>query len=344
MFYMKPGCLILLSLFVFSCLPDSNYEPASDLKRSEPKIDLKMDSRSNKGFLLGFEPYLTKWDYVSEDTLYAVLKSYFEFAKKEEVFFVDRTIVVLPENIGTWLVFSGEKNAVFSKPTIQSAISELILNNIIRFTWVYSFDSSYAIDKKKETVFRMKSYRMAEYYQNIFSRLASEYRVDIVAGSIVLPEPKVVEGKITITEGPLQNVSFYFHSDGSVDSEISRKQVVSDYEKDFLIGQGRGKNPIYNTPLGLLYIMMYSDAWDKDINLDANSKNFDFLAMPGFLLSKNVSKKSGIPKQTKKNKNESMIIASFNGEIWDIETNDITQLNSKKMSKKIGRITAMGIK
>ncbi len=72
-----------------------------------------------------------------------------------------------------------------------------------------------------ETVYQMKAWQMAYKYQSIFSRLAKEYRVSIVAGSIVLPNPKVIEGNITPTDGPLRNVSFYFHSDGRVDEKMS---------------------------------------------------------------------------------------------------------------------------
>ena len=51
-------------------------------------------------------------------------------------------------------------------------------------------------------------------YQSLFGGLAETYGVTIVAGSIVLPEPRVEEGVLLVGDGPLYNVSLVFDRTG----------------------------------------------------------------------------------------------------------------------------------
>lgn len=55
---------------------------------------------------------------------------------------------------------------------------------------------------------------MAEQYQTLFGGLAKEFGVTLVAGSIVLPEPAIDNGKLKLGSGPLYNSSVTFGSDG----------------------------------------------------------------------------------------------------------------------------------
>jgi hypothetical protein len=280
---MKLRILLVLLLIFATCKKQTNSDDLSQISQRSPNIEIQIEGKPQKGFLIGFEPFLIKDDYQTEDTFYRILKAYFDYAKKEEVIAVERTIVVMPEYIGTWLVASGEKFSLFEKHTISEAMEELVLNHLGRFLWVFLFEQGHATDRLKETLFRMKAFQMAEAYQNVFSRLAKEYRVDIVAGSIVLPEPKVVEGKITITDGPLQNVSFYFHSDGSVDPQITRKVFLIEEEKEFLAEKKSFENPVFNTPLGILNTMICADSWYPEAYQKALENSAEIIAIPSLV-------------------------------------------------------------
>lgn len=211
---------ILLCLLV--CCKKNEIHPILLDEVPKPKsIQLSSQGEFKKGSLLIIDPFLVSKSYGSEEILYQTLKLYFDFAKEKGKISVDRTLVRLPVHIGTWLLFSGEDRSLFLAETLGGFYKKISEENFASFLWVYLYNKSYAKNEFVETVYQMKAWQMAYKYQSIFSRLAKEYRVSIVAGSIVLPNPKVIEGNITPTDGPLRNVSFYFHSDGRVDEKMS---------------------------------------------------------------------------------------------------------------------------
>lgn len=381
MISMKLRILICPLLLFVSCSKQTSMIDISQVEPRIPQIEFQLEGKAKKGFFIGMEPFLLQKDYRSEESFYRILKAYFDYAKKEEVIATERTVVILPEYLGTWLVASGEDSTLFDKKTIAEAMQEVALSHLGRFLWIYFFEKSYASDKMKETLFRMKALQMADSYQNVFSRLATEYRVDIVAGSIVLPEPKVIEGKITITDGPLQNVSFYFHSDGTVDAKITRKQFLIDEEKNFLSNQLKISNPVFKTPLGLLYIMICADSWYPEAYKDAKENSAEIIAIPSLVApaeSWNLKwngyngeqapidvnhqdvlkisewqawKKYSLLGRSKKININTGMNVFFNGNIWDLNPSGSAFLlrNGKQVSvkrnkeKSLGVIYALGI-
>jgi|JI8StandDraft_1071087.scaffolds.fasta_scaffold10791_2 predicted amidohydrolase len=381
MISMKLRILICPLLLLVSCSKQTSMIDISQVEPRIPQIEFQLEGKAKKGFFIGMEPFLLQKDYRSEESFYRILKAYFDYAKKEEVIATERTVVILPEYLGTWLVASGEDSTLFDKKTIAEAMQEVALSHLGRFLWIYFFEKSYASDKMKETLFRMKALQMADSYQNVFSRLATEYRVDIVAGSIVLPEPKVIEGKITITDGPLQNVSFYFHSDGTVDAKITRKQFLIDEEKNFLSNQLKISNPVFKTPLGLLYIMICADSWYPEAYKDAKENSAEIIAIPSLVApaeSWNLKwngyngeqapidvnhqdvlkisewqawKKYSLLGRSKKININTGMNVFFNGNIWDLNPSGSAFLlrNGKQVSvkrnkeKSLGVIYALGI-
>lgn len=332
----------ILSLLMSCQAPTSPVKITPGSERI-PQIEIQIVGRAQKGFFLGMQPYLTKDDYRSEDTFYQALKAYFDYAKREEVIASERTVIVFPENIGYWLVASGETDSVFSQVTFSNATKEMKFEHLGRFILVYLFEKNYSQDRTKESVFRMKAWQMAEVYQNVFSRLAQEFRVDIVAGSIVLPEPKVVEGKITMTDGPLQNVSFYFHSNGTIDPEITRKKTPGDQELGLVFGAKDTNPSIMKTPLGLLLPSL--DVEQTEEIKTTIDKEVQFLAKPAFAYQPAAVGK------LKKTNFPNVIRVYLNGNFWETKTYgtaDILykdkQVNVKRIKENgFGMIYALGI-
>lgn len=276
---------VFVSIFIFTIHCQKQIVPQEEISKyvPNPKIYIQKEGMAKRGSFVGMEPYLNKYSYATEDSFYLALNEYFRMAKENELLFVDRSIVVLPEYIGTWLVVTAEDKSIFDTNTIQEAMEVLVKHNFGSFLWHYLFSSSYSSDTLKETLFRMKAWQMTDRYQSVFARLAREYRVSIVAGSIVLPQPKVVEGKITPTDGPLENVSFYFHPDGRVDDQIVRKLFPIVDEKEFLKEGKLDENPSYQTPLGKLYTMVCADSWFPEVYKELKKTESELLAVPSFV-------------------------------------------------------------
>ncbi|MCW7469230.1 nitrilase-related carbon-nitrogen hydrolase [Leptospira kanakyensis] len=276
---------VFISILVFTIHCQKQIVPQEEISKyvPTPKVYIQKEGMAKRGSFVGIEPYLNKYSYATEDSFYLALNDYFRVAKENELLFVDRSIVVLPEYIGTWLVVTAEDKSIFATNTIQEAMEVLVKQNLGSFLWHYLFSNSYSSDTLKETLFRMKAWQMTDRYQSVFARLSREYRVSIVAGSIVLPHPKVIEGKITPTDGPLENVSFYFHPDGRVDDQIVRKLFPIIDEKEFLKEGKLDENPSYQTPLGKLYTMVCADSWFPEVYTEFKKSESELLAVPSFV-------------------------------------------------------------
>ncbi|TGM23599.1 carbon-nitrogen hydrolase family protein [Leptospira selangorensis] len=282
-FFVAFSILLSLGTVTIQCKKQSLDSSLLFESLPKPNLFIQKEGKGKRGTVIGMEPYLNQFTYASEESFYLSLKEYFQTAKENDMLFVDRSIVVLPEYIGTWLVVTGEDKSIFLSGTILEAMEQLVKHNLGSFLWHYLFSNSYASDHLKETLFRMKAWQMADRYQSLFSRFAREYRVSILAGSIVLPHPKVVEGKITPTDGPLENVAFYFHPDGRVDETIVRKLFPIAEEKQFLQEGKANENPTYRTPLGRLYTMICADSWFPEEYRELVQSESEILAVPSFV-------------------------------------------------------------
>ncbi|WP_246047672.1 carbon-nitrogen hydrolase family protein [Leptospira ilyithenensis] len=374
-------CFSFLVILLTNCSKTELDLQTALAKQPKSEIEIQTEGRPQKGYLVGIEPYLIQSSYSTDEAFYQSLKVYFDYAKREEVLPVERTVVVLPEYIGTWLVASGEDKSLFEKNTVSDAMEIVVLKNLGRFVWFYLFGNNSSTDSLKETLFRMKAWQMAHSYQTVFSRLAKEYRIAIVAGSIILPEPKVVEGKITVTDGPLQNVSFYFRSDGEVDERVTRKSFPIEDEKSFISGFDPGSNPSILTSLGTLATLVCADSWYPEAYQNASNQSATLLAIPSLLapadawdkkwngynggkIPKDVNlkdinqitewqawKKYSLLGRAEAHQIKNGMNVFFRGQVWDIiATGDAFLLQNgkpvavkRKNLKNLGRVYALGI-
>lgn len=210
--------------------------------------------------IVAIQPYMVSGDYLSENHFYQKMKTYFDKAKQEE-YFHERTVVLLPEYIGTWLVVNGEKSSVAEASSIQQAMTTLVLSNPFGVLQS-SFKSQGESDRMAASIFRMKSPSMAAVYGNVFKQLAQEYKVTIAAGSIVLPDPFVENNEIKVnTEGPLYNTGFVFTSDGTIIPSMVKKSFPITSELPFVKPYPIEELPVFDLPAGKTTVLVCADSW-----------------------------------------------------------------------------------
>lgn len=124
----------------------------------------------------------------------------------------ERTIVVLPEHVGTGLFALGEKPEVQQARTLRDAMQWMALSN--PGSYLRALTGNQGDDRRTGAVLRLKARQMAEDYQAIFGGLAREFGITLVAGSIVLPEPYLENDRLRIGDGPLRQVSLTFDGRG----------------------------------------------------------------------------------------------------------------------------------
>lgn len=168
------------------------------------------------GNLLIIRPELFPLDYQSPEHLRLKLVAALDNAGNAGLL-GPRTLVVLPEHIGTWLLAVGEKPEFYRARTRQQVRNWLLLGNpvLVLEVLLRNLDA----DRLDEALLRMKAERMASDYQTLFANLARDYGVTLLAGSILLPEPHIENGLLKSGSGPLRTISLVFGPDGHISGE-----------------------------------------------------------------------------------------------------------------------------
>jgi len=267
----------------------SNHDRASGTEGIYPRYvigDLEEFGKNNgKGNVIALSPYLHTYDFSSQEAFYNMLQYYFSFARRRKLL-DDSTVVVLPEYIGTWLVVANEKRSVYADTSLEEGMKTLVFSNIVKFGSAYC--KATAKDKAKEAVFRMKADKMADIYQKIFSRLAKEFHVTIVAGSIVLPNPSAENGKLKIDQsGKLYNVTAVFDVNGNILSPLTKKHFPIEEEKSFTCKAEKEQQPVNKTRSGNLAVLICADAWYPQNYQTLSDKTIDILAVPSYVSGNN---------------------------------------------------------
>ncbi|MCB1309446.1 MAG: carbon-nitrogen hydrolase [Leptospiraceae bacterium] len=282
-----PIVLLICGYQLWAAIGRAEFSNTQSLSQEADADIPEVESAVSYGFpqqninLLGIQPDMRAGDYRNAQSLYNKLNGYLLQARQRD-WIGERTIVIFPEYIGTWLVAANEKESVYSAPTMSAAMQALVSSNVFQFVW-YFLDTS-AEDRASSALFAMKGAQMARQYAAVFSSLAREYAVTIVAGSIVLPEPRVIDGRIiTQSSGPLYNASFVFQPDGTPAPTVIRKVYPIEDELPFLQAADVDTLPAVDTAAGKLGILICADAWYPDVYARLASENVRLAVVPAYL-------------------------------------------------------------
>lgn len=230
--------------------------------------------------LLAVQPFLTPADYRDSRALHSRLAGLLSAARERNLL-TDRTVVVFPEHIGTWLVAGHAPAAAYAAPHMSGAALALIAGD--PFAFARAFFASNEVDRTAAAMFRSRSPMMARAYQDVFADLTREYAVSIVAGSIVLEAPTIADGRLSTRRGPLYNVSAVFNPDGSLADHLVVKAYPIPSERRFAASASEDEAPVFLTPAGRLGLLICADSWHPDRYAALRRAGAEFLAVPGFI-------------------------------------------------------------
>lgn len=252
---------------------------------SDLRINLAVDEGvpADRGNLLGIQPELFPADYQSLERLHLKLAAYLQKARDQGLV-NDKTIVVLPEHIGTWLMVSGEKNELYQATNLKEAMNWLSASNPLLF--LRALISAKGDDRIDDAYLRMKAPAMARDYQVLFGGLAKEFGVTLVAGSIALPNPSVSQGQLQIGHGALYNTSVVFDRDGLPLGQPQRQLYPIFDERGFIEPGDENTVSVVDTPAGRLGILIGSDSWYPDNYRKLNEQGAQLVAVPAFVIGR----------------------------------------------------------
>ncbi len=235
---------------------------------------------ADRGNLLGIQPELFPADYQSLERLHLKLSAYLQNARDLGLINA-KTVVVLPEHIGTWLMLGGEKNELYQAAHLKDAMNWLSISNPLQFAkaWI----SATGDNRMDDAYLRMKAPAMARDYQVLFGGLAKEFGVTLVAGSIALPNPSVIQGQLEIGHGALYNASVVFAADGLPLGQPQRQLYPIYDERGFIEPGDEHVVNVVDTPAGRLGILVGSDSWYPDNYRKLNEQGAQLIAVPAFV-------------------------------------------------------------
>ncbi len=238
-----------------------------------------------RGNLVGVQPWITPADYASETTLYGALSAYLD-AARERGWLGPRTVVVWPEYLGTWLIVAGAGRAVARAKSLDAAMRRFALRHVaglVRRLW-----SAREPDRVAATLFRVRAPHVTRLYHAVFSHLAREFQVTLVAGSAVLPSPRVVDGAVVAGDGPLYGVSAVFGPDGRAYPDLVRKAYPIGSELPFLTPASPEDLPAFDTPAGRLGVLICADSWYPAPYERLSALGVDLIAVPSYIAAQGV--------------------------------------------------------
>jgi predicted amidohydrolase len=238
---------------------------------------------ADRGNLLGIQPELFPADYQSLERLHLKLAAYLQKARDQGLI-NEKTIVVLPEHIGTWLMLGGEKNELYQATHVKDAMNWLSISNPLQFlrAWI----SATGDNRMDDAYLRMKASGMARDYQLVFGGLAKEFGVTLVAGSIALPNPSVSQGRLQVGHGALYNASLVFSAEGLPVGQPQRQLYPIYDERGFITPGDENVVSVVDTPAGRLGVLVGSDSWYPDNYRKLNEQGAQLIAVPAFVLGR----------------------------------------------------------
>jgi len=273
-------------------LPVPTYEE-NEISREEKSwitIPIQTNGADRKyGNIISMQAYLHAGDFSKEEWWAERIEELLKTGKDANIY--DRkTIIIFPEHIGTGLVFLGQKERVFNQPNWKSAFDAFA--SLHESEILPHLEFSKKAQPKWEAAFRYRAQTMADTYQLTFARLAKQYSVPILAGSIILPAPKIVAGKLTVDpKGPLYNVSVSFSADGRVMDPLVRKTILTEDEELILEPGDSTQDRTWVVPGWKVAIFLGHEVFNSALYERLRGKPLDGLVSPAFSFPKmNVEK------------------------------------------------------
>ncbi|WP_262691707.1 nitrilase-related carbon-nitrogen hydrolase [Kordiimonas aestuarii] len=264
-----------LYLFWPGLSPDLTTPPALHLHHSA-----SYGTNSGAGNVVGIEPYMEPLDYANAGRFEAKLDGYLLEAKAMG-WIGEKTIVLLPEHIGTWLMAVDQKSRVYNAGSTSSAMLPIITHNLGQLLKnLYIFDEDDAVTA---ALVRTRTRASADAQLAVYSSLARKYGVTLVAGSSAMMTPGVYADSLSYGHGPIFNAGFVFAPDGSAQEDAVRKVHPIPSEAGFTTSAQPGFLPVFHEAGRTIGVLICADSWFDDTANYLAEQGADMMLVPGFL-------------------------------------------------------------
>ncbi|EMY62585.1 carbon-nitrogen hydrolase family protein [Leptospira terpstrae] len=292
------------------------------------------------GNLVGIQLVLQPEDFVKEEWWRERIEETLNKGKTSGIF--DRkTIVILPEHTGTGLLFLDEKSRFLNADSLESALK----TKSDQFT--------------VSDLFYLKAEKMADVYVRTFSELAKQYNVPILAGTIILPNPKIVKGSLVLDpKGPLYNVAVPFSADGKLMDPLVKKTLLTEDELKILSPGEITQDRVWIVPGWKVAIFIGQEVFDINIYNRLVGKPIDGLISPSAsypnmkwqsldLEDTNIWKQEGLAKFIKSTKAQDLVQVFLSGHLygknWNGKTFNLRDFSNEDQVRSVENPTILNL-
>jgi len=255
--------------------PDLTAPPKLYLSHTET-----FGTNTGRGNVVGIEPYMEPLDYATLERFQEKLTGYFDAALGKGWLNSD-TIVLLPEHIGTWLLTVDQGSRIYGASNTEQAMRLIIAASLPEFLKNYYIFDDIAL--AQASLIRTRTRATANAVQQVFSNLAKQYGVTIVAGSQALMTPGIYPDSLSYGHGPIFNSSFVFGPDGNTRIDAVRKVHPIPSETGFTQASLSEFLPVFKTAHKSFAVLICADSWFDDTNAAVADQGANLLLVPAFL-------------------------------------------------------------
>lgn len=326
---------------------DFNFtKPEVDEEISKPlhswsEVNLQTNGVDRKyGNLVGIQLVLKPEDFVKEEWWRERIEETLKKGKSSGIF--DRkTIVILPEHTGTGLLFLDEKSRFLNADSFELALKTKGDNFTI------------------SDLFYLKAEKMAEVYVRTFSELAKQYNVPILAGTIILPNPKIVKGSLVLDpKGPLYDVAIPFAADGKLMDPLVKKTILTEEELKILSPGDSTQDRVWVVPGWKVAIFIGQEVFDVNLYNRLVGRPVDGLISPSASYSdmkwqslnledSNVWKQEGLAKYIKSTKAQDLVQVFLGGQLygknWNGKTFNLRDFSNEDQVESVETPTILNL-
>ncbi|MCG9894405.1 MAG: hypothetical protein MH204_02870 [Fimbriimonadaceae bacterium] len=221
------------------------------------------------GSLIGLHPELSPGVFRNEEVLADVLTRMFDGLKSLGLL-TSQTAVVLPQHLGLSLYLMNEwpwvtRQAQSSQALLWSVLDDKVWIPVAALGAAWQRPYGEAV---RGLFLRWKAPRVAGVWQAVMSRLAEQFRVILIPGTVPLPEPGAADGRLTCGRDVwtgMASTGVIYGPDGALLSPPAIGSRPDRLESSLLFMQPRTPEPrVVSTPLGRLTVGIGQEATDPD--------------------------------------------------------------------------------
>ncbi len=202
--------LLILCFPLILCNPDTFREPMEPYSKQSWDFQFKGSNDQRLGYLIVLHPTVNQNLFLNEDHYFQFWNDALIDLKREGYLIPEKTLIFLGDHLSDELFLSGLTVSKNESNPLDLGLFQNLKRKVLACR---HFTCSL-----EEAVLRQSARNTAVIFQSVWSRLASTFRINIIPGSIDLPNVEIKEKRMIVRDGEIESFSTFFDVEGNIHS------------------------------------------------------------------------------------------------------------------------------